>query len=233
MKPKAVLFDYMGTCLDWHTGVVAVFPSDLDEDKKSEIALQWRQQYFLEVRNRLKNKLSIEDVDETFRKALDSTLERYPEEKSKFTSSIKANSVRQWHSMKAWPEVSKALQTVRNELQCEMFVHANGTTRLQLDLTRSAGLNWDMLFSSQLLGHYKPAPEAYLKALELIQLKPEECVLVAAHAYDLRGAKAVGMKTVYIERWTDDIDEDRKIVLKENDAYLKDMSDLASAIKQL
>ncbi|UZJ53094.1 hypothetical protein CBS101457_002414 [Exobasidium rhododendri] len=233
MQPKAILFDYMGTCLDWHSGLVAIFPSDVSTEKRSEIALQWRQQYFVEVRARFTNNLPVEEVLETFRKALEITLQRYPDESSKFSLETRQKLVRQWHSMKAWPEVPAALQELRKEIQCELFVHANGTTRLQLDLTRSAGLSWDMLFSSQLLGYYKPAPEAYLKALELLKLKPEECVLVAAHAYDLRGARAVGMKTVYIERWTDDIEEDKAVVREENDAYLKDMSDLTSAIKNL
>lgn len=65
-----------------------------------------------------------------------------------------------------------------------------------------------MLFSSQLLGVYKPHEEAYLRALELVKLRPEEVLMVAAHAYDLRGAKRVGMRTVYVPRWTDDVDED-------------------------
>jgi hypothetical protein len=32
---------------------------------------------------------------------------------------------------------------------------ANGTTRFQMDVTKSSGLDFDMLFSSQLLGHTK------------------------------------------------------------------------------
>ena len=114
-----------------------------------------------------------------------------------------------------------------------MFVHANGTTRLQLDLVRSSGLEFDMLFSSELLGCYKPAPENYQKVLELLKLKAEECVTVAAHAYDLRGAKAVGMKTVYVRRWTDDVREDQEEVRKENDAYLEDMRGLEEVLLKL
>ena len=37
----------------------------------------------------------------------------------------------------------------------------------------------------------KPSPEIYLKAIELLQLRPEECIMVAAHAYDLRAVKKV------------------------------------------
>lgn len=69
--------------------------------------------------------------------------------------------------------------------------------------------------------------------LEFLKLSPEECVMVAAHAYDLRGAKAVGMKTVYVRRWTDDVREDQQLVRKENDAYLEDMRDLDDVIARL
>lgn len=112
-------------------------------------------------------------------------------------------------------------------------MHANGTTRLQLNLVRSSSLKFDMLFSSELLGCYKPAAENYYKALKLLKLRPEECVTVAAHASDLRGAKAVGMKPVYVGRWTDDIQEDQEVIRSENDAYLEDMRQLDEAISKL
>lgn len=234
MKCKAIWFDYVGTCLDWHSEVVAALPSTLSDEIKSEFALQWRQQYFAENAKRVQSKLPVEDVDVTYRRALDITIEQqYPRESNHFTLQAKETASKAWHTMKAWPEVPKALANLRKDLDCELFVHANGSVRFQLDLTRSAGLHWDLLFSSELLGHYKPDPKAYLKALELLKLKPDDCVLVAAHAYDLRGAAAVGIKTVYIKRWTDDIDEDDTKVRNEFDAYLNDMSDLSSAIKRL
>ncbi len=112
-------------------------------------------------------------------------------------------------------------------------MHANGTTRLQLNLIKSSNLKFDMLFSSQLLRAYKPAPENYLRVLELLKLGADECVIVAAHAYDLRGAKEVGMRTVYVRRWTDDIEEDQEVVRGENDGYLEDMGELDEMISRL
>lgn len=111
--------------------------------------------------------------------------------------------------------------------------HVLTLSSVQLDLTRSAGLQFDMLLSSELLGTYKPGAESYHKATSLLKLRPEECVTVAAHAYDTRGAKAVGMKTVYIYRWTDDILEDHELVKHENDAYLLDMMELDETIAAL
>lgn len=115
----------------------------------------------------------------------------------------------------------------------ELFVHANGTTRLQLDLCRSSGLHFDMLFSSELLGVYKPAPESFQKALDLLKLRPDECVMVAAHAWDTRGGKEVGMKTVYVKRWTDDTKEDWERAKTEFDIYLEGMEGLADAVDEL
>ena len=84
---------------------------------------------------------------------------------------------------------------------------ANGSTRLQLDIIKSSGLSFHTLFSSQLLGKTKvnnkhqsllrryllllkqPDVGAYQKALELMQIAPANAFMVAAHAYDLRGAK--------------------------------------------
>lgn len=89
-----------------------------------------------------------------------------------------------WHGQNAWPDVSEALRKLKEERGWEIYVHANGTTRLQLNLVRSSSLKFDMLFSSKLLGCYKPASENYYKALELLKLRPGERVTVAAHAYD-------------------------------------------------
>jgi 2-haloacid dehalogenase len=58
-------------------------------------------------------------------------------------------------------------------------------------------------------------------------------VLVAAHAYDLRGAQKCGLRTVYVHRWTDDIDEDMEVVKSEFDVFLENMNDLAGAIRGL
>lgn len=48
-----------------------------------------------------------------------------------------------------------------------------------------------MLLSSELLGLTKPDPAIYYKAMDILKRKPEECVMVAAHGYDLEAAKKV------------------------------------------
>lgn len=227
---KAVFFDFMGTCLDWHTSVCALFPPTVSNEDASKLALEWRRQYFIENNQRYLRGLEPEDIDITLARVLDRVLEQTPILSPYIESDDKRQMIAAWHNQSAWPEVQEAIRSIREDLGLEVFVHANGTTRLQLDLTRSSGLNFNMLFSSQLLGVYKPDPEAYNKALQLVKLQPEEVVLVAAHAYDLRGAQNVGMKTIYIHRWTDDIDENMDKVKEEFDVFLEDMKGLPTAI---
>jgi 2-haloacid dehalogenase len=221
----------MGTCLDWHSSIIAVLPPSLPQDVKSNFALEWRQAYFDANILRQNTGKPPEDIDITHRRVLNEVLEKHPDIKPLFVTR-KDMLVKAWHAQKAWPEVHGAIQELK-ERGWEVFVHANGTTRLQLDIVCSSGLNFDMLFSSELLGCYKPVPENYLKVLDLLKLGPEQCVTVAAHAYDLRGAKAVGMRTVYVYRWTDDVLEVQEIIKRENDAYLNDMKDLADTIARL
>lgn len=232
-KIKAVFFDFMGTCLDWHSSVVKAFPPSITNKTASDLALEWRKQYFIANNQRYLQGLPPEDIDITLARVLDIVSEQFQDAKSHLDANAKKSLVEAWHSQPAWPEVRQAIQSIREDLGLEVFVHANGTTRLQLDLTRSSGLSYNMLFSSQLLGVYKPSPEAYQRALQLVKLQPEEVVLVAAHAYDLRGAHNVGLRTIYIHRWTDDIDEDMDKVKSEFDFYLDDMVTLSDTIARL
>lgn len=254
---KAVFFDFMGTCLDWHSGVVRALPSAIPESTRSKLALDWREEFFSELHTRSQQGLPPEDIDITHRRTLLRLLswEAYKGERNHFVGLDGSTSVppdggttavpsiefavQSWHRMDPWSDVLPALTALKKELGLELFVLANGTTRLQLDLIRSSGLEgtFSLLFSSELLGVYKPAPEAYKKAMGLVRVRPEEAVMVAAHAYDLRAARNLGMKTVYVYRWTDDRSEHMDAVKRENDVFLGEsdngMQGLPSAIMAL
>ncbi|CAI6089180.1 hypothetical protein V2G26_007163 [Clonostachys chloroleuca] len=241
---KAVFFDFMGTCLDWHTSIVTAFPTALSEKEKSDLALEWRQAFFDAIRSRPLGETP-EDIDITHTRVLNEVLARpantgisqrfHQADDGDETKAVK-QAVQAWHQMDSWPDVRAGLERIRAECGCEIFVLANGTTRLQLDLVRSSRLNFDMLFSSQLLGVSKPTLAVYHKAMTLVGIEdPGQAVMVAAHAYDLRAARQAGLKTVYIQRWTDDLDEtDQQRLHRENDgSVLANFDGLADTIKRL
>ncbi|ERT03274.1 haloacid dehalogenase, type II [Sporothrix schenckii ATCC 58251] len=238
---RAVFLDFMGTCLDWHSSVVRALPASLTEEARSDLALVWRQAFFDDIRSRPPGEAP-EDIDVVHERLLKRLLEEGPrtDVAHAFSDASITEAVQAWHQMTAWQDVYAGLAAVREQLGVEVFVLANGTTRLQLDLVRSSGLApvIDMLFSSQLLGVAKPTPEIYKRALDLVGLGrdgPGGAVMVAAHAYDLRAAKAVGLRTVYIRRWTDDLDEtDDELLVRENDGYvLDDFAGLAEVLKKM
>ena len=137
-KIKAVFFDFMGTCLDWHISVV----TSLSKDQASKLALEWRRQYFLANNERFLQNLEPEDIDVTLARVLKLVLHQNPEQSPHFSPASQKQLIEAWHSQPAWPEVRQAIQSIRQDLGLEVFVHANGTTRLQLDLTRSSGLSF-------------------------------------------------------------------------------------------
>jgi 2-haloalkanoic acid dehalogenase type II len=235
---KVLFVDLMGTCLDWHSSITRALPAtdtflpkaDVGSGSgqsslRSQFALRWRQGFFNEIHARFQRGEEQEDIDVTHRRVLDRLLDAGANANSDIDASWseaqKLAAVNAWHSMRAWPDVAVALKRLRTKYQ--VFVLANGTTKLQLDLMRSSGLEFDMLFSSQLLGLTKPDRRVYEKVVELVgggELREEECLMVAAHAYDLRAAKEVGFMTVYIERWTEDREEDMDIVKGECDGFV-------------
>jgi 2-haloacid dehalogenase len=97
---------------------------------------------------------------------------------------------------------------------------------------KHAGLPWDVILSAELARHYKPDPEAYLTAVELLGLKPDETMMVAAHHGDLNAAHRCGLRTAFIYR-PDEYGPTRKADQArpgEFDAVANDMLDLASKL---
>jgi 2-haloacid dehalogenase len=69
-----------------------------------------------------------------------------------------------------------------------------------LKLARFGGLPWDAILGAEISRSYKPQPATYLASLEAAGFAPEQAAMVAAHNGDLRAARALGMRTVFVRR---------------------------------
>ncbi|MPY51286.1 HAD-IA family hydrolase [Streptomyces sp. K1PN6] len=67
-------------------------------------------------------------------------------------------------------------------------------------LNAHAGLGFQQALSSETVLACKPAPEVYQLAIDTAGCPPERVLMVAAHAWGLRGAQATGMRTAYVQR---------------------------------
>lgn len=71
----------------------------------------------------------------------------------------------------------------------------------------------------------------YNRACSLLGLQPSEVAMVAAHIYDLQAAQAIGMRTIYIPRETEDLEQDQSAIKGkaeggEVDVVVKDLGEL-------
>ncbi len=69
-----------------------------------------------------------------------------------------------------------------------------------LDMAKRAGLPWDAILGAEVAQAYKPAPEAYLRTLDILAMRPDEVCMVAAHNGDLAAARACGLATAFVPR---------------------------------
>jgi 2-haloacid dehalogenase len=77
---------------------------------------------------------------------------------------------------------------------------SNASRTALLRLSAYAGLRWHQASSAEAVSAYKPAPEVYQLAIDTAACPPARALMVAAHAWDLRGAQAMGMLTAYVQR---------------------------------
>lgn len=59
---------------------------------------------------------------------------------------------------------------------------------------------FDQIISVQHVGVFKPHPAVYRKAAQLLDREPGEVMMVAAHSFDILGARACGYRGAYVNR---------------------------------
>jgi 2-haloacid dehalogenase len=103
-----------------------------------------------------------------------------------------------WHRLDAWPDVATGLARLKRGYVIAPV--SNGNISLMVDLARRNELPWDVILGAEIAGDYKPKPRVYLAAAEALDLKPEACMMVAAHSRDLAAAAALGLRTAHVAR---------------------------------
>ena len=97
-----------------------------------------------------------------------------------------------------WPDARRGLQQLKKSYVIGTL--SNGNIGLLVDMAKHGGLPWDVVFSAEVFRHYKPDPETYLGAADLLGIAQDELMLVAAHKDDLFAAKACGLRTAFVRR---------------------------------
>ena len=83
----------------------------------------------------------------------------------------------------AWPDSVPGLTRLKRKFIIGPL--SNGNVALLTNMAKFAGMPWDMVFGSDLFGHFKPDPETYLGVAKLLDVEPGQVMMAAAHNGDL------------------------------------------------
>lgn len=97
-----------------------------------------------------------------------------------------------------WPDSVPALGRIASRFPVVGLSNAGHSALTRINA--HAGLRWHQVLSAEDARSYKPHPDVYRLAITNANRPPDRLLMVAAHAWDLRGAQAVGMRTAYVER---------------------------------
>ena len=197
---KALTFDVFGTVVDWYSSIVAEGEKFGDtrgiDVNWAQFALKWRAGYGPAMDKVRHRELPWQNIDALHRRILDSLLDAF--EIADLSEAEKDYLNRVWHRLKPWPDVVSGLERLRKRYIVATL--SNGNVALLTNMAKFAGLPWDCILSAELTQHYKPDPEVYQIAADLLGLSPNEVMMVAAHPGDLRAAQAVGFQTALVPR---------------------------------
>ena len=197
---RAILFDVFGTTVDWRSSIIAELEEFGDDACLSadwdEFADRWRAG-FRELQARIaRGDRDWITMDEIHREVLDGLLRDLGA--SGLLEERIAHLNMGWSRLRPWPDVVEGLAMMKRDFIIGTL--SNGNLSLLIALAKYGALPWDCALSTAMFDSYKPNPEVYLGAVRMLDAEPREVMMVAAHAYDVDGAQAAGLRTAYVFR---------------------------------
>ncbi len=198
---EALAFDVFGTVVDWRSSIASE-GERLASEKGIEgmdwlaFADSWRGGYEPSMARVRRGELPWMNIDALHLMILDDLLDELGIDM--LTEGEKDHLNRAWHRLAPWPDAVAGLTRLRTRFVTATL--SNGNVALLTNMAKNTGLPWDCILSAELSRHYKPDPEVYSTAADLLGLPAERVMMVAAHASDLEAAQAVGMRAAYVSR---------------------------------
>jgi 2-haloacid dehalogenase len=197
---RAMFFDVFGTLVDWRTSVAReaqriLKPLGHDLDWAG-FADAWRNEYQPGMEEVRTGRIPFCKLDVLHRRNLERFIPRFG--LRNLSDDVLHELTLAWHRLDSWPDVTAALKQLRAKFLLAPV--SNGNISLMVDLARRNDFSCDAILGAEVAGDYKPKPRVYLAACEAFDLKPAQCMMVAAHSSDLAAAAACGLRTGHIAR---------------------------------
>ena len=103
-----------------------------------------------------------------------------------------------WTRLDPWPDSVEGLARLRRRFTTSTL--SNAGMAAVVAVVKHAGLPFDAVLTAEVARSYKPAPAVYQLAVDYLGYRPDEILMVACHKYDLKAARAFGMRTAFVAR---------------------------------
>jgi 2-haloacid dehalogenase len=195
---RVLLFDVFGTLVDWRSSMIELAAAAGGRAGPradwAGIIDDWRRAYQPAL-DRVRQGAAWRDLDSLQRETLSRVL---AERGVSLSATARESLVKGWRQLRAWPDSREGLDRLRRTHVTATL--SNGHVALLADLLKFADLRVDAVLSAQLAASYKPDPKVYLTALDLLDCRPQDAGMVAAHPSDLRAAAGVGLSPIFVRR---------------------------------
>jgi 2-haloacid dehalogenase len=198
---KAIAFDVQGTCVDFYEPILRAGAA-VNRDKGLDVnwaalSAEWRELYRAAMDAVIAGRRNWLRVDRIYREALDKLVEvNGLSDRLDGAEREELNNV--WTRLDPWPDAIEGLARLRRRYLTSTLSNAGMASVVAL--VKNANLPFDTVLTAELARSYKPAPAVYQLAVDYLGYPPDQILMVACHKYDLKAARAFGMKTAFVPR---------------------------------
>lgn len=200
---EVLFFDVLGTVVDWRGSIAAEVKPFLARHAAAKIDAEdfadaWVGRYDASVEAVRAGNRPFVTLDLLNLENLKETLQAFGITHGKIDQADLHHLNLAWHRLQPWPDSAAAISQLK-----EHFIVAplsDGHTRLMINVARHGKLRWDTVLGADVSRAYKPMPQVYERACELLGVAPGNAMMIAAHDYDLIAARDCGLKTGYVKR---------------------------------
>jgi 2-haloacid dehalogenase len=197
----ALLFDVFGTVVDWRTGIAREGEEfgrahGLTGIDWTAFADCWRALYQPTLERVRSGEMAWQPLDDLHRMGLNKLMSERSIAHLPESAIDHFNCA--WHRLPPWPDAVSGLTRMKKKYI--LATCSNGNVSQMVNLAKHSDLPWDVVLGAEMARQYKPRPEVYQRSVELLRLHPAECMMVAAHNYDLRAAAGCGLRCAFVVR---------------------------------
>ena len=134
--------------------------------------------------------------------------------------------VQSWRRLAPFPDVVPALERIRDRVPLAVLTNADPVMAAETLKTAALDRFFAEVLSADEVRTFKPNPRVYRLAAMRLHLDPRDIGLVSSNPFDVMGAKAAGLRAIWVNRGTSVFDP----LDVKPDAELRDFSGLPNQL---